>query len=69
MGGNARTMMVACLSPSENNYEETLSTLKYAHNTKYINNKPVINIDSDPKDAMIRNLQNDIKTLRNRLRD
>ncbi len=62
-------MMIACLSPAETNYEETQSTLKYAHNTKYINNKPVINIDNDPKDAMIRNLQHEIKTLRNRLRD
>lgn len=62
-------MMIACLSPSDDNFEETLSTLKYAHNTKYINNKPTVNIDKDPKDAMIRNLQNEIRQLRNRLRD
>ena len=62
-------MMVACLSPSDTNFEETLSTLKYAHNTKYINNRPVINVSrDDPKDEMIRNLQNEIKDLRNRIK-
>ena len=60
--------MIACVSPSDSNYEETLSTLKYAHNTKYINNKPVINIESDPKDQVIRELQHEIKMLRNRIR-
>ncbi|TRY60979.1 hypothetical protein TCAL_05689 [Tigriopus californicus] len=67
LGGNARTMMIACLSPSDSNYEETVSTLKYAHNTKFINNKPVVNIDKDPKDALIRDLQYEIRALRNRL--
>jgi kinesin family protein 3/17 len=61
--------MIACLSPSDTNYEETLSTLKYAHNTKYINLSPTVNVDSDPKDAVIRQLQNEIKVLRNRLRN
>ena len=50
MGGNARTMMIACLSPSDINYEETMSTLKYAHNTKSIKNRPVVNEEHDPKD-------------------
>ena len=35
--------MVACLSPSDTNFEETLSTLKYAHNTKFIANRFVQN--------------------------
>ena len=69
LGGNARTMMIACLSPSDTNYEETLSTLKYAHNTKFINQRPVVNMETDPKDAVIRDLQHEIKVLRNRLRD
>ena len=43
-------MMVACLSPSDTNYEETMSTLKYAHNTKNIRNRPVVNEEADPKD-------------------
>jgi hypothetical protein len=40
-------MMVACLSPADNNYEETLSTLRYANRAKNITNKPKIN--EDPK--------------------
>ena len=68
LGGNARTMMIACLSPSDSNYGESESTLKYAHNTKFINNRPVVNVETDPKDVMIRDLQNEIKVLRNRLK-
>ena len=29
LGGNTKTLMVACLSPADNNYDETLSTLRY----------------------------------------
>ena len=32
LGGNTKTMMVACLSPADNNYEETISTLRYVIN-------------------------------------
>ena len=39
---------------SVTNFEEILSTLKYAHTTKSVNNRPVMNIDQDPKDKMIR---------------
>ena len=60
-------MMIACLSPSDTNFEETLSTLKYAHTTKSVNNKPIMNVEQDPKDQMIRELQNEIRNLRNRL--
>ena len=67
LGGNARTMMVACLSPADTNFEETLSTLKYAHTTKSVNNRPVMNVENDPKDQIIRELQNEIKNLRHRL--
>ena len=45
-------MMMTLLS--DTNFEETLSTLKYAHTTKSVNNRPVMNIDQDPKDKMIR---------------
>ena len=69
LGGNARTMMIACLSPSDTNYEETMSTLKYAHNTKNIRNRPVVNEEADPKDQVIRELQSEIKMLRNKLRN
>ena len=69
LGGNARTMMIACLSPTDTNFEESLSTLKYAHNAKFIKNKPIVNDNIDPKDEMIKGLQNEIKHLRNRLND
>ena len=55
-------MMVACLSPADNNYEETISTLRYANRAKNIKNKPKIN--EDPKDAMLREYQAEIEKLR-----
>ena len=55
LGGNTKTLMVACLSPADNNYDETLSTLRYANRAKNIKNKPKIN--EDPKDAMLREYQ------------
>ena len=60
-------MMIACLSPSDTNFEETMTTLKYAHTTKSVNNRPVMNVEQDPKDQMIRELQNEIRNLRHRL--
>ena len=62
LGGNTKTMMVACLSPADNNYEETISTLRYANRAKNIKNKPKIN--EDPKDAMLREYQAEIDKLR-----
>ncbi|GAA6044957.1 hypothetical protein NBRC10513_004783 [Rhodotorula toruloides] len=43
LGGNARTMMVACVSPTEFNLQETLSTLKYANRARNIKNRAEIN--------------------------
>jgi uncharacterized membrane protein YukC len=54
--------MVACISPADYNYEETLSTLRYASRAKNITNKPKIN--EDPKDAMLREYQAEINTLK-----
>ena len=65
MGGNTKTMMVACLSPADNNYDETLSTLRYANRAKQIKNKPKIN--EDPKDALLREYQDEIKKLKEQL--
>ncbi|KAL0978501.1 hypothetical protein UPYG_G00171320 [Umbra pygmaea] len=62
LGGNTRTLMVACLSPADNNYEESLSTLRYANRAKSIQNRPSIN--QDPKDALLRQYQEEIKQLR-----
>lgn len=62
LGGNTKTLMIACLSPADNNYDETLSTLRYANRAKNIKNKPRIN--EDPKDALLREYQAEIKKLR-----
>lgn len=62
LGGNTKTLMVACISPADNNYEETLSTLRYANRAKNIKNKPKIN--EDPKDALLREYQEEIKRLK-----
>ena len=58
LGGNTKTVMMAALSPANYNYDETLSTLRYADRAKSIKNKPRIN--EDPKDAMIRQFQDEI---------
>ncbi|XP_033121283.1 kinesin-like protein KIF17 isoform X2 [Anneissia japonica] len=65
LGGNTKTLMVACLSPADNNYDETLSTLRYANRAKNIKNKPKIN--EDPKDALLREYQEEIKKLKEML--
>ena len=43
LGGNARTMMIACISPAEFNLHETLSTLKYANRARNIKNRAEVN--------------------------
>ncbi|VDP98064.1 unnamed protein product [Trichobilharzia regenti] len=62
LGGNTKTLMIACLSPADNNYDETLSTLRYANRAKNIQNKPKIN--EDPKDALLRQYQDEIRRLK-----
>ena len=62
LGGNTKTVMIACVSPADYNYEETLSTLRYASRAKSIKNKPKIN--EDPKDALLRQYEDEIKKLR-----
>lgn len=57
--------MVACLSPADNNYDETLSTLRYANRAKNIYNEPHVN--EDPKDTMLRQYQEQIKKLKEML--
>ena len=61
-GGNAKTVMVATLSPSHDNVEETLSTLRYADNAKQIKNKAVINEGASAK--IIRELKEQIESLK-----
>jgi kinesin family member 17 len=62
LGGNTKTIMIAAVSPANYNYEETLSTLRYASRAKFIQNKPKIN--EDPKDALLREYMEEIKRLK-----
>jgi len=65
LGGNTKTVMVANIGPADWNYDETLSTLRYANRAKNIKNKPKIN--EDPKDAMLREFQEEIAKLKAQL--
>ena len=47
--------MIACVSPAESNYEETLSSIKYASRARNIKNKPVVN--RDPNSMLIDSLR------------
>lgn len=47
LGGNSRTLMIACVSPADTNFEESLNTLKYANRARNIKNKPVVNRDAN----------------------
>ena len=63
--GNTKTVMCANAGPAEYNYDETLSTLRYANRAKNIKNKPIIN--EDPKDTMLREYQEQIAQLKREL--
>lgn len=65
LGGNSKTVMVANIGPAGYNYDETLTTLRYASRAKNIKNKPRIN--EDPKDALLREFQEEINRLKNQL--
>ncbi|KAI8142449.1 hypothetical protein BJV82DRAFT_714044 [Fennellomyces sp. T-0311] len=64
LGGNSKTAMIAAISPAD--YDETLSTLRYADQAKKIKNKAVVN--EDPNAKMIRELKDELAILRERLR-
>ena len=67
LGGNTKTIMLACISPADNNFDETLSTLRYANRAKNITNKPKVN--EDPKDALLREYQEEINRLQSMLKN
>lgn len=65
LGGNSKTAMIACIAPSD--YDETLSTLRYADQAKHIRTKAIVNQDhvsSAEKDAQIADLQETVRALR-----
>ena len=65
LGGNSMTAMIAAISPADINYEETLSTLRYADSAKRIKNHAVVN--EDPNARMIRELKEELAQLRLKL--
>ncbi|XP_059198105.1 kinesin-like protein KIF1A isoform X20 [Centropristis striata] len=65
LGGNSRTAMVAALSPADINYDETLSTLRYADRAKQIRCNAVIN--EDPNNRLVRELKEEVGRLKDLL--
>lgn len=65
LGGNSMTAMIAAISPADINYDETLSTLRYADSAKRIKNHAVVNEDANAR--MIRELKEELASLRSKL--
>uniref|UniRef100_A0A8C4LPQ4 Kinesin family member 13A n=1 Tax=Equus asinus asinus TaxID=83772 RepID=A0A8C4LPQ4_EQUAS len=65
LGGNSQTSMIATISPAADNYEETLSTLRYADRAKRIVNHAIVN--EDPNAKVIRELREEVEKLREQL--
>jgi hypothetical protein len=62
LGGNSKTTMICAISPSRDNYDETMSTLRYANEAKRIKNNAKIN--ESEVDKMIRELQEENQRLK-----
>eukprot|EP00834_Sanchytrium_tribonematis_P005271 NODE_308_length_10101_cov_0.990102.p2 type:complete len:584 gc:universal NODE_308_length_10101_cov_0.990102:3593-5344(+) len=67
LGGNSKTLMIATLSPASYNFEESMSTLRYASRAKMIKNKPKVN--EDPKDTLLRQFEDELKQLKSQLNE
>ena len=65
LGGNSRTLMIACVSPSDRDFMETLNTLKYANRARNIKNKVIANQDKASKQLAI--LRQEIMQLQSEL--
>lgn len=65
LGGNTKTIMIANIGPAQSNFDESMSTLRYANQAKNIKCKPKIN--QDPKDAKLREIQDEISKLKETL--
>ncbi|XP_056429624.1 kinesin-like protein KIF21A isoform X5 [Hyla sarda] len=61
LGGNSQTVMIACVSPSDRDFMETLNTLKYANRARNIKNKVMVN--QDRTSQQINALRNEITRL------
>lgn len=62
LGGNSKTIMIAALSPAAINYDETLSTLRFADRAKTIKTRAVVN--ESPTEKLIRELREEIERLK-----
>ncbi|XP_054666511.1 kinesin-like protein KIF27 isoform X1 [Grus americana] len=67
LGGNAKTVMIACISPSSSDFDESLNSLKYANRAKNIRNKPVVNYN--PDQDRIDEMELEIRLLREALQN
>ncbi len=47
LGGNSLTLMIACVNPSLENYDETVSTLRFAERAKLVKNNAKVNINAE----------------------
>ncbi|CAG5123649.1 unnamed protein product, partial [Candidula unifasciata] len=65
LGGNAKTLMICCISPASSSFDESLNSLKYANRAKNIKNKPIIN--RDIQSIRFEEMQCEIKALREEL--
>ncbi|XP_040270088.1 kinesin-like protein KIF7 isoform X2 [Bufo bufo] len=61
LGGNAKTVMICCISPSASDFDETLNTLNYANRAQNIKNKATVNCKKDAE--RVEDLQHQIKSL------
>ena len=74
LGGNHKTLMIACASPSPSNKDESLNTLRYANRAKNIQNKAVVNQDAGSKflaeiREIVKGLAKELLALRDRVID
>ncbi|KAM6230515.1 kinesin-like protein KIF27 [Porphyrio hochstetteri] len=67
LGGNAKTVMITCVSPSSSDFDESLNSLKYANRAKNIRNKPVVN--HNPEQDRIDEMELEIRLLREALQN
>ncbi|XP_077119605.1 kinesin-like protein KIF7 [Ranitomeya variabilis] len=65
LGGNAKTVMICCISPSASDFDETLNTLNYANRAQNITNKATVNCKKDAE--RVEDLQHQIKSLQRAL--
>jgi len=61
LGGNHRTLMVACVSPSSSNMAESINTLRYSNRARNIQNRAVVNVD--PTTKLVGELRGRVKDL------